>query len=63
MFKFLKAVFGADYLFNMGEKNVARITTNNEGKAVLYSDGEAIGTYSRARDAKRAALRRGLTIA
>lgn len=46
------------------EENMARIIQTNEfGRAQLFVDGVLVGSYSRARDAKRGAARRGLTLA
>jgi hypothetical protein len=49
---------------NTGENTMtAKIAPTSDGKFVLFTRGETVGTYSRKRDAVRGANRRGLTIA
>lgn len=43
-------------------ENMTRIIETETG-ALLLTNGEVVGKYSRARDAKRAAGRRGLVVA
>lgn len=45
------------------ETNMARIVPISANQHGLYNDGQLVGTYARARDAKRGAARRGLTLA
>lgn len=52
----------SEKIFNDGEKNMARIREVN-GKYALVNNGQTIQTYSRARDARRGAERRGLELA
>jgi hypothetical protein len=67
---FLKTIFGIDYLVREGtggfinKENTmtARITGTNGTFALVNKTGTVIQTYARARDAKRGALRRGLTL-
>lgn len=66
MFKFLKTLFagdgGSNGIKDKTEMN-ARIVETTPGYFVLFNSGSPVGTYSRARDARRGALRRGLTLA
>jgi hypothetical protein len=41
----------------------ATITPTNNGYALITRTGEVVSTYSRERDAKRGAARRGLVVA
>jgi adenine-specific DNA glycosylase len=63
MFKFLSKFFGIEYLVNYGENTMARIVSESNGRANLVVDGNVIASYARARDARRGASRRGLTVA
>jgi hypothetical protein len=71
MFKFLKILFGIDYLIDGGTKVItqkdntmtAQIVPTATGGANLVTRNGIVATYARARDARRGALRRGLTLA
>jgi hypothetical protein len=60
VFSFVKGYFTE----NLGANTMATIKELSNGKfALLDRQGSNIGTYSRARDARRGAMRKGLQVA
>jgi hypothetical protein len=57
MFNFFKSFF-----YSTKEAPVKATIQPLNGNFGLYSGGSLVGTYARARDAKRGATRRGLTL-
>lgn len=67
MFTAIKKLFGFETWGGGRSEGVremtATITPTNNGFALITRTGEVVSTYSRERDAKRGAARRGLVLA